>query len=231
MRCEGGAATETSTRPADGLTCACPDGLHCVAYLDRADPAPDLRYLPEGGPAPGPEIADRRMCVRACSEEGNCSADHTCRPAAVTRADGRLDAIAVCYPNVLTETSTTTRVVQPIPGVCRQDRDCGPGSVCQVQLDVVPDHPVAPFGAAWGRRLAMVSRCASRTGLQLRDPPSACTLGSECSTGVCAGGRCRVPCDPADVTSCGRRICRGEVVERLADGRRVGDRVHICEPN
>lgn len=242
VRCEGGVHTETSTRPMAPDRCDCPDGLHCVAYLEGPDVAgddyaPDLRFLPEGGAAPGQEVLERRLCVRACSEEDNCPGNHTCRPALVegpalieTRGVER-NTIAVCYPNVLAETSSTSTVTQPIQGVCQQAADCADMEVCRYAVDRVQDHPVAPIGASWDESFALVARCASRSGVQLREVGFVCTAGNECQTGICVGMRCRAPCDPLrPEEGCDRRNCREEeVLRRTMTGAVVVDRLFACE--
>lgn len=242
VRCEPGlwTATQTSTRPANFEACDCPDGLHCVAFVGDAaarDPyAPDLRFLPDGGPLLSGESPERRTCVRACSEEDNCSAAHTCRPAAVERAssgqDRRRDTIAVCFPDLIAETSSTSSVAQPIADACRRTADCGTGEACQYRVDDVPDHPIEPIGAqTWSGRVAMVPHCVERVDSQQREANRPCTSGTDCLSGVCGGNaRCRAPCDPADpAVPCERRNCVEEQVERTTGSGVIVDRVFVCD--
>lgn len=248
VRCEGGRHTSTSTRPADPSACACPDGLHCVAYLEggveggaAGDPfQPDLRFLPSGGAAPGPERPERRLCVRACSEEDNCPPGHTCRPARVegpglaTERGLDRNTIAVCYPDLIPETSTTSQVAQPRRGLCRDALDCPAMESCGYELEPVLDHPVAPIGSAWGERLAFVARCAVRSGRV--GAGLGCTSGQECDSGVCLRRDCVRPCDPAaPERACGQRVCiETRVMRSIARGDAVidvVDWVSVCEPS
>lgn len=252
VRCESGVHTLTSTAPADPVVCDCPDGTHCVAL---ASPAVNLEYplfvLPEGGPLPAGvlgiegEHLDRRRCLRACSSEAACPADHTCRPAAVLNDDllaapdtGR-HTIAVCQPNVLVPTSTVTFSGQPDPQACLQPRDCplaseGGRLACHARADRVQDHPHVPAGPAWGGdRWALISRCID-LGRRLAAPGIGCDRGrgETCESGICYETKCAARCNPTEpevVCGPGKACTSREVEQRLSDGRVVKDRLHICE--
>ncbi|MEL6184909.1 MAG: hypothetical protein AAFU79_09820 [Myxococcota bacterium] len=242
VRCEPGlwTPTQTSTRPADFAACSCPDGLHCVAFVGdgvSADGyAPDLRVLLGGGPALPGEVPERRTCVRACSVEDNCPAQHSCRPAAVERMpaseDRRRDTIAVCYPDLIAETSSTSSVAQPISDACRSTAECDRGQACQYRVDDVLDHPEEPIGSqTWGVRKALVPHCVERLDSQQREANRPCTSGTDCLSGVCgATARCRAPCDPENpAVPCERRSCVEETVERTTGTEVIVDRVFVCE--
>jgi hypothetical protein len=248
VRCESGTHTATSARPADPDRCACPDGTRCVAFARSSPGDFPLFVLPEGGALPTGvlgitgEVEDRRLCARACSSEANCPPDHTCRPAAVLGGDllaavsGR-HTIAVCYPNRLTSTSTTAPIVQPDPNGCLQPADCPvvglDRPVCQYEVRLVADHPLVPAGPAWTERRALVARCISGGDSGLLNPGLGCELerASLCESGLCLDGRCAALCDPArPEVACERRRCIAREATRvLPDGRRIVDRVHVCE--
>lgn len=234
VRCEGGIHTQTSTRPTSFETCDCPDGLHCVAFVDSAtvgaaDRPLDLRFLPSGGAALPGETPERRLCVRACSVEENCSANHTCRPAALERSGGggdpRRDNLAVCYPDILPETSTVTPTIQVVTGACQQAEDCPGAETCEYRVVVVPPHPRAP-SEDWRGRRALVARCI----LDNRLGQPSCTDGNNCRSGICVDGRCRAPCDPrAPQVACGNNNCVEREAERGTPTGPVVDRVRICD--
>lgn len=242
-RCLSGVHTSTTVIPDPVESCDCPDGLHCVAFAAGYDDgAYPLFMLPEGGPLPAAELGlagervERRRCVRACSSEINCPADHTCRPAVVVSEAVRLgveplrNTIGACYPNTLVDTSTTTPPEQPDPDACRQTADCEePNRGCRARLSAVRDHPDPrfPAGAALGGNDALLTRCETAVSGQ-----SACAVGEEvnCASGVCFDGRCSVLCDPQDpITACQNNTCRPTRVTRTRpDGTVATDDVFIC---
>ncbi len=239
VRCEGGIHTSTSVRPPPGSGCDCPDGLHC-AFLAGSD-GYEL-YLSQDGQSSqwlsGSVRPDSLFCVRACSNEANCSAGHTCRPALMDGAapeKGRLNevhTVGVCYPNRLVETSSTSTVTQPDPKSCLQASDCPDEDACRYRIEVVADHPTAPIGTKWTGKRALVPQCVSRaiTGA-LKVPGQGCTEGTECSTGLCISGRCSRICDPDDpFEACNLRNCVSRVADRRVDAdTMVTDAVFVCE--
>lgn len=233
VQCLSGIHVATSTRPSTPFNCSCPEGLICAAYMNGPDLsgtafAPDLRVLPSGGAAPGVEVQARRMCVRACSGEADCTAGHTCRPALVegpgvstTRGLER-NTVGVCYPDVIPETSATSTVVQAISDICYDDGDCDAANLeaCNYLEEPIADHPVAPIGEGWQNR-AYIPRCKVR-----RSRPPSCTQDSNCASGICLGNRCRQPCDPRTPRCAGSAEC---LEEELMDGARLLDRIYLCE--
>lgn len=236
VRCERGIATSTTARPEDPVACDCPDGLHCVAWIGLPDPddpeegflpSLDLRLLPSGGPRLPREVEAGRLCVRACSAEGNCPAAHTCRPALVERGrpPGSRDTVAVCYPDIVPSTSTTSPAPQPLPRACLRDADCD-DATCRYDVVRVPDHPAVALGEVWDHG-AVAAACGPGVD---PDPGQTCTVGRECASGICIRSRCRVPCDPASpAVPCRRRRCVAEAVARRTTDRTVRDRVFVCE--
>lgn len=245
VRCMSGVHTSTTTIPQDRVRCECPDGLVCVAYGGAPGEADyPLFVLLEGGALPtdqlgiSGETVSLRRCVRACSGEVDCPADHSCRPAAVVNArlqpegDSGRQTVGVCYPNVVVDTSTTTRPPAPDPAMCRQNADCAAGQVCRAGLFTLDDHPVFPAGDARGPTTDVVwaTRCAQdAAGLGMVG--SGCTTSPGCGSGVCLNGRCQRLCDPLDaITACRLAPCRATRVERtLPDGEStVSDQVFLC---
>lgn len=242
VSCGPGVHTTTSTRPNDAETCECPDGTSCVAFTDAAaGDAYPLYLLPPGTPLPigklgiGEDHPDDRLCTRACSSELDCPAAHTCRAAAVVHQvlldDPRStrSTVGVCWPERLTSTSTVTPIDQPDPFACYQHKDCSSGSEpCRFRTLIVPDHPRVPAGAAWGQRFAVISRCSSEsTGGRSAD--MGCTEDAECKSGLCASGRCAIPCNPQDLNICpSNRACIDVQIIKVVNGAMVEDRAQIC---
>ena len=237
VRCESGVHTSTSVRPLDG-ECACPDGLHCVAFAETGLAGYPLFVLPRGARMPigqlgvTGEIGDRRMCARACTSELDCSADHTCRPAAVVNGDLLADpssrhTIAVCYPNRLVPTSTIVAFEQPDPTACRSAVECGMGP-CQFRAEIVADHATVPAGPAWPRaHVAMISRCVGGRQDSLTEDGRACLESVQCRSGACFDGRCKTPCDP-ERPRCNTR-CQSRELTRDVAGVTVYDHTFLCD--
>ena len=248
--CVSGLHTDTSTPVVDLDDCPCPDGLHCVALADvRTASTPralPLYHLPATlRPARLPAatlgaVGERsygRLCVRACSSERDCGAGATCRatavlaPSTLAGADLGRHTVGMCYPDILT--TTTTLAEQLERDVCRARSDCTVrlgqlNGDCVVRVDPVLDHPTRPAGSAWGERFALVPHCVS-------DPNGAldglgCTEDASCQSGVCVSRRCARLCDPSLSDSCGAsQVCNQVEVQRdLTGGRTLYDRVFVC---
>jgi hypothetical protein len=239
VTCAPGVQTETSTHPLSLDPCSCSDDLTCVAFLSdgRDGEAYPLLIIPEGGSLPvgRTEIEEWRMCTRVCSHELDCPAAHTCR-AASAGSTGR-STIGVCYPDLLTRTSSSSTTAPPLdqPDTegCAQHNDCRNSSFepCRYRTVQVPDHPVVPAGpSSWGQRFAIISRCSSgSTGM--RNAGDGCTDDGECKSGLCAEGRCARPCQPGNPDACGSNIaCVDIPVVRDLPGSAVivEDRAQIC---
>ncbi len=255
MQCTPGFHTVTSTRPRDFASCDCAvdperpeeESLLCAALAgDPVNGGYPLYILPEGGELPNAalgvpaEIVEARMCVRACSTDANCPASHTCRPAAVVDAGLLADptdirrVIAVCYPNILTPTSSTAEAYQPDPLACAKPQDCGEDNgpdTCSLRLEDTLDHPYSPLGEAWQNQRGFVGRCVNKSGLV--GAGIGCTpTTANCESGICFGGiggsRCAQICDPLDPPpGCG--VCRARTGRRVLPTGDFLDLVHLCE--
>jgi hypothetical protein len=250
--CESGVHTSTSVHPKDLAACTCPDGTYCAA-IEAGTPsdAYPLYMLPQGGAqlvssafmksiAFTKEDPDWRMCVRACSSELDCSANHTCRAAPVVTDDliahpkSTRHTIGLCYPDRVVPTSSTATIAQPNPLACDDQFQCaqrGETGPCQYRVVAISDHPVVPAGAAWGVHNAMIASCVGAgTGASLVADDLGCTKGAQCASGVCQSGRCAKPCDPRRAGSCpGSRRCNDVLTSRdLPDGTVLEDRVRVC---
>jgi hypothetical protein len=247
--CESGVHTSTSVRPKDLDTCACPDGTNCVAAQDAPPTgAYQLYLLPPMTPLPigklgfTKENIALRMCVRACSNELDCSADHTCRATAVVSSDllahpdSKRHTIGTCYPDRLVSTSSLSSIIQPNPIACDDALECtemGVPGPCQYRVIEIPDHPTVPAGEGWGEHMAMIAECIGEmTGANFVANDLGCTQGDQCASGVCQTGRCAIPCNPLRAGSCpGVRRCNDVSVSRtLPKGKVLEDRVHVCSP-
>lgn len=248
--CASGLHTQTSTPVVALDECPCPDGLHCVALADvRTASTPralPLYHLPTTlRPARLPAAAlgavgERtygRLCVRACSSERDCPAGATCRatavlaPSTVAGAELGRHTVGMCYPNVLT--TTTTLAEQLERDACRARVDCTVrfGQLdgdCVVRVDRVLDHPTRPAGEAWGERFALVPHCVSDPNGTIDG--GGCTEDTACQSGVCVSRRCARLCDPSLADSCGAsQACNEVEVERdLASGRTLYERLFVC---
>ncbi len=246
VRCEPGVHTSTSVRSIDGA-CACGDGLHCVAFA-QANSAPEsypLVLLPEGGGLPSltgvlGEVAEWRVCARACSSEVDCPALHTCRSTVVASTQvldgsgGSRHTIGVCYPDRLVPTSSTSTLAQPAPDQCLTNLECPGPLVCTFQNERVEDSPLVPAAQAWGQsRFALHGRCASGQG-KAGDNIGCAMAPNSCQSGICLGSKCRTVCDPQRPIVCGSGKCVEQFATRtlMSEANEtitVTDRVFICE--
>ena len=136
----------------------------------------------------------------------------------------------MCFPNLLAETSSTSTVTQPVVGACLEDVDCGLELDCRYEAEPVSDHPTRPVGPFWAGRFALVGRCASTLDFSGKPSGRSCLSSNECFSGLCASGRCRIPCDPrTPEQACGSRLCLQEDVVFSTGLRDVEDTVHLCE--
>ena len=257
VSCEPGVHTVSSTTPSAIDSCDCPNGTWCVAYGESASSlaaeSHPLFVLPPGRQFPTDQLGmtgerrGLRVCSRGCSGELDCPAAHTCRAAAVF--DQSLEqtpgstrhTVGVCYPDrITTQTATTTELPVlpqlPDPNVCLTQSDCRDREVafevCQVQVEVLPDHPTVPTDDTWGLRMALISRCVQPIGGGLVSVDSGCDAGSECESGICHNKRCVRLCDSsAPEPRCpGGRSCNPTQVLRpvRGDAREVRDRIWLC---
>jgi hypothetical protein len=242
VECSGGNHTITSTAPIDDA-CNCPDQgpggtpLFCAHIAEGISGLYPLfvtqpgQALPTGQFGIEGENVDFRWCVRACADEVDCPASHTCRPAPLVTdqllaSPSSRHTIGVCYPNYLVASSSTADRPQPDPDTCLANEDCF-GQTCQFNLENVADHPTLGIGAAWEQKRGIVAHCTPGTGA-LADPGRGCTRDTECKNGLCEGGKCQRPCNPA-FGSCD--VCLSREVERTVPGSDiiVVDTVHVCE--
>lgn len=254
--CLRGLQFETSTRPPGLLdTCACPDGTYCVGASHPGGVAealaPALFVLtPDSGPSLPVgrfgierELESARVCARACGSEADCSAGHTCRPAAVLQAQlleretSSRSTVGVCMPDVLPETDDAELQLDPEAcydgEFCREAKGRTEG-ICQANPGSAPDHPELPIGeAGWGLRRVLRTHCVPRPSSSFKDPGLGCLVHEECSSQVCFQGRCAQLCDPHRAESCGGggRGCRDRLIVRPlpAAGPTIEDRVFLCD--
>lgn len=237
VRCESGIHTSTSAR-ASSSACGCADGLHCVAFAaEGASTSYPLYLLPEGGALESvdAEVEDWRMCLRACSSEANCPANHTCRLAAVDDAAARASdergrfTVGVCFPEEIV-TSSVALEMQPQPDACQASSECpaGTNQGCVYSVETVADHPDVPAGEAWDNA-AIVGRCDGFSS-GLVEVGIGCLMGSNCKTGLCVNGRCALPCNPRTPLLCPTSRCAAREVERNRGNLPpVVDSVFVCD--
>jgi hypothetical protein len=242
VECSGGNHTITSTAPIDDQ-CGCPDQgpggtpLFCAHIAEGVSGTYPLFVTPPGEALPTGqfgitgEVIEYRWCTRLCAGEVDCPASHSCRPAPLVTEQLRASpssrhTIGVCYPNYLVASSSTTDRPQPKSDACLANEDCV-AQTCQFNIETIADHPVLPIGSAWEGRRGVVANCVPGTGA-LADPGRGCTRDNECKNGLCEGGKCQRPCNPA-FGSC--EGCFSREVERTIPGSDVIviDTVHVCE--
>lgn len=252
VACTSGLYAITSTKAPDPVNCGCPaasdnDDVHLLCVAMAGSPregAYPLFVLPEGGALPSQrlgvpaEVPDWRWCSVPCSSDASCPADHTCRPAAVVTDSLQADqgtgrqTIAVCYPNRLFVSSSSTAEPRPEPDpeICLSGSGCDQSSqtrACQYQVERVLDHPFFPAGEAWGDRRAFFGRCVDKG--RLTPIGMGCVEGSDaaCVTGICDQRSCARICDP-ETNEDDLCACRVVDVTRSIDQVDVRDAVHLC---
>ena len=249
VSCQPGIFTVTSTPVRDLDGCPCPDGLACTALATLSTTVSDaLAYplfvlptslrparLPIGPLGITGEIERARSCTRPCGSEVDCGAGFTCRAATVLegRAGGGADlgrhTVGVCFPDLLT--TTTTAAEQPDPGLCRTQGDCTLAAGrfeghCKAGVEVIPDHPTDPAGAGWGDHRAMLTRCV--VDGQGVTEGKGCTSSAECRSGACVRNQCATLCDPADRGFCPGGCVDAEVERKTPSGDTIRDRIFVC---
>ncbi|MFO0724778.1 MAG: hypothetical protein U1E65_13435 [Myxococcota bacterium] len=251
VSCQPGVHTTTSTPVLLAGECPCQDGLLCTALATLSVSVPDAHAyplfvipsttrpatLPQGPLGISGEVGRARTCARPCASEVDCPAAHTCRaatvlaPAALGGADLGRHTIGVCFPDLLTV--TTTAAEQPDPGLCRTKGDCTSAAgrfdgFCQANVEVVPDHPTDPGAEGWGEHRALLTRCVSDPGPGAVDGHG-CLSSGECRSGACYRGHCVPPCDPVHNALC-PGACLDSVIERkLPSGASVSDHLYVCQ--